>query len=178
MSYVITGSPGTGKHTIADAISRILNLDIIDINIIARESNLIFDGEVDTDRLADIINIQKSSIIVGHLAPYVISKKHIIKKTIVLRRSPYELYNIYKDRKYSRQKILDNLGAEILDIVYSDARNTFGVVTQIDTTNNTIQDNIQRVLQAIKYNIKSDDVQWLHQISENKDMQRFFEFNK
>lgn len=178
MAYVITGSPGTGKHTIADAISNMLNLDIIDINDIARESNLIFDGEVDTDMLADIIHVQKSSIIVGHLAPYVILKKYTIKKAIVLRRSPYELYNIYKDRQYSHQKILDNTGAEILDIIYTDACNTFDVVIQIDTTRNTPTDNIQRVLQAIKYNTASDDVQWLHQISKNGDMQRFFEFNK
>lgn len=178
MSYVITGSPGTGKHTIADTISNTLNFDIIDINDVARRSNLIFDGEVDTAMLANMIDIQRPSIIVGHLAPYVILKKYTIKKAIVLRRSPYELYDIYQDRQYSRQKILDNVGAEILDVIYADACNAFDTVIQIDTTSNTPTYNIQRVLQAIRYNVTSDDVQWLHQVSKNKDMQRFFEFNK
>ncbi|MXX20633.1 MAG: shikimate kinase [Cenarchaeum sp. SB0665_bin_23] len=178
MSYVITGSPGTGKHTVADSISDIIKFDIIDINRIARESGLIIDGEVDTEILAGMMDVQKPSIIVGHLAPYVISNRCMVKKAVVLRRSPYELYDIYKSRRYSRQKILDNVGAEILDIIYSDASNTFDVVIQIDTTGNTPAHNTQRVLQAMTHDTSSDEVRWLHQISENGDMQRFFEFNR
>lgn len=184
MSYVITGSPGTGKHTIGMAISQTLNLPILDINRIAGESNLVHNGDVDTDMLADTINIERPSIIIGHLAPYVISPKHDIKKAIVLRRSPYELDTIYKNRQYSRQKALDNLGAEILDIIYTDARDAFGSVIQIDITGNATEHNTQRVLQAMTQdpatpnNNGSDKVNWLHTISVNGDTGRFFELNK
>ncbi|MFB5647509.1 MAG: AAA family ATPase, partial [Candidatus Nitrosomaritimum yanchengensis] len=40
MSFVITGSPGVGKHTITKEISKILNLPVFDINQIAKEKNL------------------------------------------------------------------------------------------------------------------------------------------
>ena len=38
MSIVITGNPGVGKHTITKKISKKMNLPIIDINIIAKDS--------------------------------------------------------------------------------------------------------------------------------------------
>ena len=40
MSFVITGSPGVGKHTITKEISKIMNLPVFDINQIAKEKNL------------------------------------------------------------------------------------------------------------------------------------------
>ncbi len=80
---ILTGNPGTGKHTISKLISRKLNFEIIDINKIAiseglfKENNEAFD--VDVDKLKKIIDKMnsKNSILVGHLAPYVISPKNV-----------------------------------------------------------------------------------------------------
>ena len=59
MSIVITGNPGVGKHTITKKISKKLNLPIIDINIIAKDSEVIEKREntndVDTQKLANIV---------------------------------------------------------------------------------------------------------------------------
>ena len=59
MSIVITGNPGVGKHTITKKISKKLNLPIIDINIIAKDSEAIQKrentNEVDTQKLANIV---------------------------------------------------------------------------------------------------------------------------
>ena len=41
MSYVITGNPGVGKHTLTKEISKILHLPVIDINDIAKEFELL-----------------------------------------------------------------------------------------------------------------------------------------
>ena len=106
MSIVITGNPGVGKHTIAEKIAQRLELSIIDINKIARDSGLFEENEdvndVDTEKLKKILaqRISKNSLIVGHLAPYVLEKNQV-KIMIVLRRSPYELIRVYKNRKYS-----------------------------------------------------------------------------
>ena len=35
MSYVITGSPGTGKHTVGKMLAEKLRLEIADINLLA-----------------------------------------------------------------------------------------------------------------------------------------------
>lgn len=101
---IITGNPGTGKHTIAKLISRKLNLEIIDINKIAISEGVFAKNngtlDVDVSKLKKIINKMnsKDSLLVGHLAPYVISPKNV-ELSVVLRKSPYKLQSIYKKRK-------------------------------------------------------------------------------
>ena len=46
MSIVITGNPGVGKHTITKKISQKLNFPIIDINTLAKESEVIEKQEI------------------------------------------------------------------------------------------------------------------------------------
>ena len=110
MSIVITGNPGVGKHTITEKIADILELSIVDINKIAKDSGLFEKNEdtndVDVKKLEKILEqkISEKNIIVGHLAPYVLHKNKI-KIMIVLRRNPYDLISVYKKRKYSDKKI-------------------------------------------------------------------------
>ena len=85
MSIVITGNPGVGKHTITKKISKKMNLPIIDINIIAKDSEVIEKREntndVDTQKLANIVKDIKldEKIVVGHLAP--VSYTHLTLPT-------------------------------------------------------------------------------------------------
>src|SRR5437660_1051732 len=92
--------------------------------------------DVDTKALQKILDkkITSRSLIVGHLAPYVISKNKV-KTVIVLRKSPYKLISVYKKRKYSKQKTLENLGSEILGITFYDALKKFSPskIHQINT---------------------------------------------
>ena len=130
MSIVITGNPGVGKHTITQLIADKMKLSIIDINKIARNSELFEKNgdtnDVDVEELEKIIEskISENNIIVGHLAPYVL-RKNQVKIMIVLRRSPYDLIPVYKDRKYDDIKIRDNVGSEILGIITNDAIDKF-----------------------------------------------------
>ncbi|NIP62126.1 MAG: shikimate kinase, partial [Nitrosopumilaceae archaeon] len=79
MSIVITGNPGTGKHTIADKIKDVINLPVLDINEFANECGLLEKkddtNDVDTEKLAKKLQekITSPHIIVGHLAPYSVS---------------------------------------------------------------------------------------------------------
>ncbi|MBT3579911.1 MAG: AAA family ATPase, partial [Nitrosopumilus sp.] len=113
MSIAITGNPGTGKHTITKKISEILNFPIIDINIIAKNSGLFEKNEntneVDTQKLGNTLKEKEldKTIVVGHLSPYVLEKNQV-EKIIILRRNPYDLELVYKERKYSEIKIKDN----------------------------------------------------------------------
>ena len=100
MSFVITGSPGVGKHTIAKELAKELQLQIIDINKIAQEFGLFEKNEetndVDVSKLKKLIikKISVSNLIVGHLAPYVLSSEQV-NKVVVLRKNPYDLISIY-----------------------------------------------------------------------------------
>ncbi|MDI1494741.1 MAG: Nucleoside kinase [Cenarchaeum symbiont of Oopsacas minuta] len=169
MSYVITGSPGTGKHTIGKILADNLELDITDINLLATESRLYekTDGviEVDTDALSKIID-NTSGVIIGHLAPYVVKQAKFV---IVLRKSPYELQAVYEQRKYSKEKSLENIQAEILGIIAHDALQTFSDLIQIDVTGCRPDDIVSRIK-----NRSNSTVDWLQLISERDDIRRFF----
>ncbi len=180
---IITGNPGTGKHTIAKLISRKLNLEIIDINKIAISERVFKKNngtlDVDVDKLKKIIDKMNSddSILVGHLAPYVISPKNI-EMAVVLRKSPYKLQSIYKKRKYTSKKSLENIGSEILGIVYHDTVHEFGrkKTFQIDTSDKSISATIKKVESIFKGSRVEDNVDWLQLVLKKGDMRKFFPY--
>jgi adenylate kinase len=181
MSYVITGNPGVGKHTITKEIGKLLHLSIIDINSVAKEFGLFEKNketnDVDVVKLGKIIadTISHPVLFVGHLAPYVLSTDKI-KKVIVLRKNPYDLISVYKKREYSKEKIKDNLGSEALGVIFHDTIIQFGTekTIQIDITTQSIQETTKKVIDAIKGKIETEEVDWLTTITEKNDLREFF----
>ena len=92
---VLTGNPGVGKHTVSQELAKLLDYEIVDINQEAikagmpKQNNSI---NVDIGKMQQLLNgkITNKSLIVGHLAPFVVSNTQV-SKTIVLRKNPYEL---------------------------------------------------------------------------------------
>ena len=180
MSIVITGNPGVGKHTITKKISEILDFPIIDINVVAKDLGLFEKNEntndVDTQKFANILRKREldEKIIVGHLAPYVLEKNQV-KIIIILRRNPYDLESVYKERKYSEIKIKENTGSEILGIIIHDAIEKFEEKAfQIDVSEKNIQEVVEKVLEIISKKGDSDEVDWLNLVTKNNDLEKFF----
>ena len=180
MSIVITGNPGVGKHTITQKIAEKLELSIIDINNIAKDEGLFEKNketnDVDTDKLEKILEqkISEKSVIVGHLAPYVLDKNKV-KIMIVLRKSPYDLIPVYKERKYTNEKSNENLGSEVLGIIAHDAMSKFKEKTfQINTSGKSIQDVVEKVMTVISSNTGNEEVDWLDLVTKNNDLKKFF----
>jgi len=136
LKIILSGTPGVGKHTIATILSSLFDkVPIVDINKIILSENLLIsphrkNHDVDIQKSFDFLTLMLSkkayqdSIIVGHLAPYVIDPL-LVDLVVTLRRSPYELRKIYEDRSYSQTKISDNMVAEILGIISYDALKNF-----------------------------------------------------
>ena len=180
MSVVITGNPGVGKHTVTVELAKRLNLAIIDINKIANKENLFEKNngvnEVDVNKLEKILeeNLSGESIVVGHLAPYVINKNKL-KIMIVLRRSPYDLISVYKKRNYTNKKSTENLGSEILGIIAHDAINKFQEkVFQVNISGKNINNVIEKIIDIITNNKGSEVVDWLDLVTKNNDLKKFF----
>jgi len=180
MSIVITGNPGVGKHTITQKIAEKLELSIIDINNIAKDAGLFEKNEdtndVDTEKLEKILEqkISEKNVIVGHLAPYVLDKNKI-KIMIVLRKSPYDLISVYKERKYTDEKSNENLGSEVLGIIAHDAISKFKEKTfQINTSGKSIQEVVEKVMTIISSNKGNEEVDWLDLVTKNNDLKKFF----
>ena len=182
LSKVITGNPGVGKHTVAKQIAKRLDLDLVDINKISIQEGVFEESkgmlDVDVGKLEKILGkiITKNSLIVGHLAPYVVSRKQV-KIAVVLRRDPYKLISVYGKRKYSQKKAIENLGSEILGVTYYDSINEFGPdrTFQINTTDKSVSTIVKKVEDLfVKSIFQEDEVDWLGLISEKNDLKRFF----
>ena len=180
MSIVITGNPGVGKHAITQEIAEKLELSVIDINSIAKDAGLFEKNkdtyDVDTAKLEKILEekISEKKMIVGHLAPYVLDKNKV-KIVIVLRRDPYDLISVYKERKYSDEKSKENLGSEILGIIAHDAKSKFQEkVFQINTSGKSIQETVEKVMALISSNEGNEEVDWLDLVTKNNDLKKFF----
>ncbi len=187
MDIAITGTPGVGKHTISNALAKNLsNFILVDINRVAISNNYIvkFDREngheIDISLLSlkikEILSYNENSIVVGHLVPYVIND---IDHVIVLRRSPYDLIEVYKSRKYAQQKIQDNLISEILGTIMYDSLKKFkDKVKEIDVTGKNVSDIINILLHMTEGReiISLASVDWLSLLESKGDLKKFFHY--
>ncbi|MGB6672944.1 MAG: AAA family ATPase, partial [Candidatus Nitrosopolaris sp.] len=161
---VITGNPGVGKHTCAKFVSEKLGkAKLIDINRVILSNNAVTlptsamngIGEIDVKKTEKLIleEIKKTKdvVIVGHLAPYVLRTTGI-DLVAVLRRSPYQLAEIFRQRKYTPMKMKENIAAEILGITLYDSVETFGKerVAELDTTGKTPQDIAKDIVSKLQ----------------------------
>lgn len=187
MDIAITGTPGVGKHTISNVLAENLsNFILVDINKIALSNNYIkeFDKEngheIDISilslKIKEILSYNENSIVVGHLVPYVIND---IDHVFVLRRSPYDLIEVYKARKYGQQKIQDNLISEILGIIMYDSVEKFrDKVKEIDVTGKKVIDIINILLSVIEGGdiVSISNVDWLSFLESKGDLKKFFNY--
>ena len=180
MSIVITGNPGVGKHTITEEIAEKLELSILDINSIAKDAGLFEKNkdtyDVDTVKLEKILEqkISEKKVIVGHLAPYVLDKNKV-KIVIVLRRDPYDLISVYKERRYTDEKSKENLGSEVLGIIAHDTISKFQEKAfQINTSGKSIREVVEKVMTLISSNEGNEEVDWLDLITKKNDLKKFF----
>ena len=184
MNLVITGNPGVGKHTTAEVFMKgDSEYEVIDINKFAIENGFTEkneDGfEVDITRLKDAIQgfLSERTLVIGHLAPYILDESDV-DLAIVLRKNPYELIEIYKERKYHESKIKQNAGSEILGVIANDSITSFGKnkTFEIDTTEKT-PDQVVLVINKIMKNQKGGDiVDWLTLVEEKNEFDRFFDY--
>lgn len=179
MSLVITGNPGTGKHTVSKILAERLGCDLLDLNQIAISHKIFKKSgstlDVDTKKLAKIMKrlTKPKTIVVGHLAPYVMEKSQV-KIAIVLRKNPYRLIPVYKKRRYPQKKIIENIGSEALGIIAYDSASSFGKKTvQIDATDLSPQNLAKKITRVISSK-KQDTVDWLGLVSKRRDLAKFF----
>jgi adenylate kinase len=189
---VITGNPGVGKHTCAKFVSEKLGkAKLIDINRVILSNNAVTlptsavngIGEIDVKKTEKLIleEIKKTKdvVIVGHLAPYVLRTTGI-DLVAVLRRSPYQLAKIFRQRKYSPMKMKENIAAEILGITLYDSVETFGKerVAELDTTGKTPQDITKDIVSKFQKKSRKQIgiIDWLSLVYEKGDAQKFLEY--
>ncbi len=136
----LTGTPGTGKSTIARILQR-TGVPVIEIEPFARTRGIysyIEDGEtlvVDESELAKGLEAylmdRREALLVGHLSHHYRDADRVV----VLRTEPSRLERRLRRKGWARQKISENVEAEALDICLCEALEIHGrKVSEIDTT--------------------------------------------
>jgi adenylate kinase len=136
----VTGTPGTGKKSIAPLVARRLGVKCLGLNELARTRGLSGVGnseEVDVQELRRTIEkeIPDRAVVFGHLLPYTLARKDV-SRVAVLRCEPRVLKERLRARGYASDKIVENIEAELIGVISSDAFDAYGgtVVFEVDTT--------------------------------------------
>jgi adenylate kinase len=152
----ITGTPGTGKKSIAPLVASALGLPCLPLPRTpegAKPSKTNAEVDVDTERLREGFSRQPLRHIVayGHLLPYILPPKSV-DRVIVLRCDPKVLKDRLARRGYSTKKIIDNVEAELIGLISEDSRLAFGArrTLEFDTTPHSPASSAKRVLRLVQ----------------------------
>ena len=180
---VLTGNPGVGKHTTASEIMKQNAMyEIIDINNLAIELGLTEKAKETLEVYVAELKIKmkqkvsKNSLIVGHLAPYVLDESDV-DVVIVLRKNPMDLIKVFKNRGYSKEKIKSNTAAEFIGVTFNDSISSFGEekTFQIDTTNKTPEQVTSIIDKIVNGKNKGDVVDWFHLVDKSAAIQELLD---
>ena len=160
---LITGTPCTGKTTIAKMLTAKLHAEYINLTDYAKTYNLtlgedkerntlIIDEEKMRTKLTETINAAvKATIIVdGHYAAAV-TPTELVANVFVLRRNPKELKQFMEKCGFEGAKLWENLSAEILDVCFVEALQTQpGKVCELDATGKTVEAVVDEIMDVLE----------------------------
>ena len=163
MIIAITGTPGTGKTSVAKKLVR-EGYIVLDFNRIACENDFLLGR--DEKRKSNIVDIDKLNLFIkknyikfdivfveGHLS-------HLLKcvdKLIVLRLEPSQLEKYLKKKKWNEKKIKENLESEILDIVLCESIEIHSEdnIAELNVTNKSVDEIVSIIIDLVKDGFKN-----------------------
>lgn len=156
-AIIVSGTPGTGKTTVAKALAKKLKTRYLNVNRLIKPYRLAenYDKKrktkiIDIKKLNQAINneinkTRKRCIIDSHLA-HELPKKSVAL-TIITTCNLKTLQKRLKKRNYSKEKIRENLDAEIFDTCYEEAKERHQHVIKLNTSTAV---NINNLIKRIK----------------------------
>ncbi|MFB6291926.1 MAG: adenylate kinase family protein [Candidatus Nanohaloarchaea archaeon] len=133
MILALTGTPGTGKTSVAAELD---GFDVLDLTEFVKSRDLGEQGEefeVDTaamvEALEEELEGESDAVVEGHL-----SHHFPADYCVVLRCEPGELEERLAERGYSQDKIQENVESEALDVILQEAVSRQEKVIEVDTT--------------------------------------------
>lgn len=149
MRLAVTGTPGTGKTTVARLLADELDAEYFDVTQEVREgASSGYDEDrgvpvADTEALREAVP-RRGVVIDGHVA-------HLLEPdaVVVLRCAPDVLRDRLEERGWSDEKVRENVESEALDILLAEAVETDAPVYEFDTTE-TPEETVERVVRVLE----------------------------
>ncbi len=161
MRLVVTGTPGTGKTTIAQRLAEALRLKYVNLNEeLIKRGVCRYNPDIASYEIVDIEKAESiiDNIIISHenavFDTLIIElvNPNLIDWVIVLRLNPYYLFDrLKRERKWRGKKLCENVLAEILDYFLIEAIGSVGKgkVIEIDTTGKSIDEVLHEIIYCI-----------------------------
>jgi len=147
MITIVTGTPCTGKTTVAKRLAREKHAKYIDVNKVIKEKRLA--GGYDRKRKCYIVDIKKLNfalikiikearkskenlVIDSHLSHYL--PKNYVNLCIITKCGLKELKKRLEKRNYSKAKVRENLDAEIFDVCLVEAKEFGHKIRVVDSS--------------------------------------------
>ncbi len=164
----ITGTPGTGKKSVAPLVAKRLGLPCVGLNDLASAQGLASGsgrgGEVDTRKLRQKVeqHVPARAVVYGHLLPQAVDERWVAS-VVVLRCEPGVLKGRLRDRGYAPEKVLQNVEAELIGLVSSEAFDSFGEAKtrEVDTTRTSADEAASAVVRVLKGPAKAARIDWV-----------------
>lgn len=156
MIIAITGTPGVGKTTVSKLLAERLGYEYVNLRDYALENDI---GEMKGDELEVEVdelayNFErdfkgKDVVVDGHLSHFL--PADIV---IVLRAHPRLVGERLTERGYSKEKIGENVEAELVDVILVEALEENENVIEVDTTGKTPEEVVEEILELIEKGVK------------------------
>ena len=165
MIIAITGTPGTGKSATAKRLARLLNFNCVGLNKLIKQKKLY--SSFDKKRKSYVVDVKKfnklkikdDSIVDSHLSHFLKS----VNVIFVLRCAPSALEKRLAKKKWNKDKIQENVEAELIGIVASEARQMHKKVYDIDTTRKNPSAVALLIAKVVKGSVKGNGkiIDWI-----------------
>jgi adenylate kinase len=158
-NILITGTPGTGKSSLAEAVSKKIGFEYMNVGDMVKDSKFYseYNEEFDTyimdddkeDQLLDAIEpvVKQGGVVVDYHSPGIFGESWF-DLVLVLRADTEVLFDRLTQRNYSEKKRTENMECEIMEVVLEDARESYDESMVHELPSNTLDDmesNLARV---------------------------------
>ncbi|MBI5393159.1 AAA family ATPase [Candidatus Woesearchaeota archaeon] len=156
---IITGTPCTGKSTLAKELSKYLPAKLLDVNQVINKHKM----KESYDKLRDtyIIDTKKlNKVLIGYITQekkakthYLIIESHLshylpskyVSLCIITACDLKILQSRLKKRNYNQAKVRENLDAEIFEIIHHEAKQSHRKISRIDTTKGITLNSLNKI---------------------------------
>ncbi|MCD6140444.1 MAG: AAA family ATPase [Thermococcus sp.] len=156
MLIAVSGTPGVGKTTVAKLLAEKMGYDYVDLREFALKHGI---GkirgdelEIEVDKLAYYVKEKlnnRNAVLDGHLS-------HLmpVDQIIILRAHPKLIGERLKGRGYRKEKISENVEAELVDVCLLEALDENETIIEVDTTGKKPEEVVNEVLSLLERGIK------------------------
>ena len=155
----ITGTPGTGKTSIAECLAKKMRVEFIEVNTLVIQEGLYIGYDINRDTLIiddELLGKRMSKILQSNggvcVSGGVVIPGLPFDQIIILHSSIPTLRDRLKERGYSKEKIESNIEAEIMNVLYYEMTENYKIdqIFEVSNDNQSIEETCKQIQSIIR----------------------------